>query len=285
MNAINFTEGIIDAHQHFWKYDAVKHSWIDDAMANIRKDFLPSDLKPILHQNNVVGTIAVQADQTETETDFLIALANEYSFIKGIVGWTDLRANNIADRLEFYAQFNTIKGFRHILQGEEPSFMLQPAFINGIKALNQSRFTYDILVFPKHLTAALELVKQFPNQAFVIDHIAKPYIKAGLIDEWKKDIKAIAQLENVYCKISGMVTEADYLQWKPTDFKPYLDVVVEAFGTKRIMFGSDWPVCLVAAAYQKMLGIVQTYFAFFSAEEQLFFFRKNAEQFYQLSLQ
>ena len=274
--------GCIDAHQHFWHYEPVKHSWIDDEMAVIRKDFLPADLEPIIKSNGVVGTVAVQADQTEEETNFLLKLADEYDFIKGVVGWVDLRANNIEERLAYYAQFKNIKGFRHVLQGEEPSFMLQPSFVNGIAALNAYNFTYDILIFPHHLEAALQLVNQFPNQPFVIDHIAKPYIKAGQIDEWAKGMKTLSEHENVYCKVSGMVTEADYKKWQPADFTPYLDVVVEAFGMKRLMFGSDWPVCEVAASYGQMIGIVEDYFAKFSLAEKNQFFNQNASKFYSL---
>jgi L-fuconolactonase len=272
----------IDSHQHFWKYDPVQHSWIDDAMSVIRKDFLPSDLKPALQENNISGCIAVQADQSEAETNFLLSLQKENEWIKGIVGWVDLRAENIKERLAHYRQFNAIKGFRHILQGEDPSFMLQPDFVRGIDALKDFGFTYDILIFPQHLFAANELVDRFPEQKFVIDHIAKPYIKAGLIEDWAADIKKIAQYQNVYCKISGMVTEADYKSWKKTDFTPYLDVVVNAFGTKRVMYGSDWPVCLVAASYNEMINIVQEYFASFTAVEQEDVFGNNAAVFYNL---
>ena len=272
----------IDSHQHFWQYNPIKHDWIDDTMAVIRKDFFPSDLQPVLKENNIDGCIAVQADQTENETDFLLSLQKENEFIKGIVGWVDLRAENIKDRLAYYKQFKAVKGFRHVLQGEEPEFMLQRDFLRGIAALEEFDFTYDILIFPKHLPAAIELVKQFPKQPFVIDHIAKPYIKAGLTGEWKKDIQAMAQYENVYCKISGMVTEADYHLWKNEDFTPYLNTVVEAFGTSRITFGSDWPVCLVAASYNAMMNIVKEYFASFSITEQQDFFCNNAKTFYHL---
>lgn len=274
--------GCIDSHQHFWHYDLEKHSWINDEMAVIRKSFLPADLAPIIKSNGVIGTVAVQADQTEAETDFLLKLADEYDFIKGVVGWVDLRANNIDERLPYYAQFKNIKGFRHILQGEDPSFMLQPSFLNGIASLNAYNFTYDILIFPHHLEAALQLVKQFPNQPFVIDHIAKPYIKAGQIDEWAKGMKALSEHENIYCKVSGMVTEADYKKWQPAHFTPYLDVVVEAFGMKRLMFGSDWPVCEVAASYGQLIGIVEDYFANFSLTEKNQFFNQNASNFYNL---
>ena len=272
----------IDAHQHFWKYHAAKHGWIDDEMAVIRTNFLPADLEPVLLQHHIDGCIAVQADQTNDETNFLLQLAAENNFIKGIVGWVDLKAADIKEQLNYYKQFSAVKGFRHVLQGEDPAFMLQPAFINGIAALQQYQFTYDILVFPTHLKAVLELIKKFPNQLFVIDHIAKPTIKAGLMDDWKKDIESLASFNNVYCKISGMVTEADYQHWKQADFIPYLDVVVNAFGSKRIMYGSDWPVCLAAASYQEMLGIVKEYFALFSLTEQQDFFGINAAAFYQL---
>jgi len=272
----------IDAHQHFWRYDVVTHEWINDEMSVIRKDFLPAQLEPVLKQNGISGCVAVQADQSEKETDFLLQLAEEHDFIKGVVGWVDLRADNIKERLDHYKAFRLLKGFRHILQGEAPEFMLQPGFINGIAALQEYRFTYDILVFPQHLKAVLELVSKFPDQPFVIDHIAKPYIKDGLITEWKKDMEQFSIFENVYCKISGMVTEADYHHWKPADFTPYLDATVNAFGTKRILYGSDWPVCLVAANYTDMLNIVKTYFASFTATEQEDFFGNNAIRFYQL---
>ena len=272
----------IDAHQHFWKYDPVAHSWINDEMSVIRKDFFPADLLPILQQNNIVGCVAVQADQSETETDFLIDLAANNSFIKAVVGWVDLGASNIHERLAHYQQYPVVKGFRHILQGEEPSFMLQPDFIRGIAALKEFGFTYDILIFPKHLAAAIELVKQFPEQSFVIDHIAKPFIKDGLIDEWEKGMEVIAKFPNVYCKVSGMVTEADWKNWTREDFKPYLDIVTENFGVNRLMYGSDWPVCLVAASYKKMIGIVQDYYSSFTDSEQELIMGGNAARFYRL---
>ncbi len=272
----------IDAHQHFWHYHPAKHEWIDDEMAAIRRDFLPEDLAPILEQNGIAGCVAVQADQTAAETDFLISLSQKHSFIRGVVGWVDLRAEDIYKQLSHYKSFNVLKGFRHVLQGEAPEFMLQPNFKNGIAQLKDFGFTYDLLLFPQHLKAALELVQENPQQAFVIDHIAKPLIKAGIIGDWEKDIKAIAKHENVYCKVSGMVTEADYKNWKKEGFTPYLDIVTEAFGTNRIMYGSDWPVCLVAATYEEMLSIVKNYYAGFSHTEQADIFGKNAIKFYNL---
>lgn len=274
--------GSIDSHQHFWYYNPAKHDWVTDDMAVIRKDFLPADLYPLLQANDVAGCVAVQAEQTEEETDFLLKLSDEHSFIKGIVGWVDLASDDLRSRLAYYQQFVKLKGFRHILQGEAPEYMLGPDFLKGISLLQEAGFVYDILIFPQHLTAACELVKQFPDQRFVIDHLAKPYIKSGIIDQWKKDIRSIAQYPNVHCKISGMVTEADFVNWKQADMQPYIDVVVESFGTNRIMYGSDWPVCLVAANYAQTIGIVKKYFSTFSENEQDMFFRKNAEEFYQL---
>jgi L-fuconolactonase len=273
----------IDAHQHFWQFNAVRDSWITDEMSVIQKNFSPNDLKPVLQQNGFDGCVAVQASQSEEETRFLISLATENDFVKGVVGWIDLQADNIEERLEEYKSIPVVKGFRHVLQGEpQRDLMLNPGFKRGIEALQQYGFTYDILIFPDQVKFSDELVAFFPEQKFVIDHIAKPYIKRKEIDEWKKDMENIAKHENVYCKISGMVTEADWKTWKKEDFEPYLDVVVNAFGTNRILFGSDWPVCLVAASYQEMLAIVKGYFASFSKDEQEQFFGLNAIRFYNL---
>lgn len=272
----------IDAHQHFWHYNQHTHSWITDDMNVIRKDFLPSDLMPLLAENNIDGTVAVQADQSEKETEFLLSLAEENNFIKAVVGWTDLCGENILERLEYYKSFKKLKGFRHILQAEQPSFMLQSKFLKGISLLKDFDFTYDILIYPEHLPAALQMVNLFPEQMFVIDHIAKPFIKKQEINEWANGMKLLSAHENVYCKISGMVTEADVKNWKQEDFIPYLDVVTNAFGTDRLMYGSDWPVCLVAASYQNCIGIVKKYFQSFSETEQQKIFGSNATSFYKI---
>jgi L-fuconolactonase len=272
----------IDAHQHFWKYDATIHAWINDDMSIIKDDFYPADLFSLLQANNIDGCIAVQADQTEEETNFLLRLTETNNFIKGVVGWIDLCVTNIEERLQYYQQYDLLKGFRHILQSEEPDFMLQKNFVNGIGLLNQYGFTYDILIFPHHLNAALQLVKKFPDQLFVIDHAAKPLIKSKEIKEWNNGIEAIAKYKNVYCKISGMVTEADWMHWNENDFKPYLDIIVNSFGTNRIMFGSDWPVCLVASSYDRWLQTIERYFAFFSESEKQKIFGLNASDFYHL---
>jgi len=273
---------IIDTHQHFWKYDPVNYSWINDEMQVIRKDFLPHDLALVVNEHKLQGTIAVQADQTEAETDWLLELAAKNDFIQGVVGWVDLRSSNIEERLQHYTQFKKLKGFRHVLQGEEPAFMLQKDFFNGISKLQQFNFTYDILIFPKHLAAALDLVRQFPAQKFVIDHVAKPHIKDGKIDEWKAGMQALSQQQNVYCKISGMVTEGDWKNWTAGQLQPYIDAVVECFGIDRIMYGSDWPVCLVASSYTRWLQTVKDYFSSSSAEDQEKVFSSNAIKFYNL---
>ena len=273
---------IIDTHQHFWRYNPEQFEWINDDMTTIRRDFLPEDLQPVLSANAVAACIAVQANQTGQETDWLLQLANEHAWIAGVVGWIDLRSPQLENRLQQYAQFPKLKGFRHILQSEEPAFMLQPSFVHGISKLHTYGFAYDVLIFPQHLSAALQLVQQFPQQRFVIDHAAKPYIKHGLLGEWAAGIKALAAQPNVYCKISGMVTEANWRQWTPADIYPYIDTVVQAFGMHRCMFGSDWPVCLVAADYPKWLHTVQAYFAGFTAEEQAAVFYRNALDFYQI---
>ena len=272
----------IDAHQHFWKYNPVRDAWIDDSMEVIRRDFLPDDLKPILETNNLDGCIAVQADQSETETEFLLNCAKNNSFIKGVVGWVDLRAENIEERLAHYAKNTLFKGVRHIVQSEPNDFMLGEKFQNGIRKLQQFNLTYDILVFPTQLKAAIELVNKFPNQKFVVDHLAKPYIKDGKIKDWKADMYQLAQAQNVYCKVSGMVTEANLKDWKALEFKPYLDVIFEAFGVDRILYGSDWPVCLLAAEYQLQLNIVEEYISEFSEEEKEKVMGLNALHFYNI---
>lgn len=272
----------VDAHQHFWKYDPVNYRWVSDDMQVIRCDFLPGHLAEVFAENKVDACVAVQADQTEKETDWLLQLAAEDDFIAGVVGWVDLRSPQVEERLQYYAQFQKLKGFRHILQSEEPSFMLQPDFLNGISLLHKFGFTYDMLIFPNHLDAALQLVKQFPEQPFVIDHMAKPNIKNGSIDAWKAGMGKLAQLKNVYCKLSGMVTEADWKNWTPDQLRPYIDVVVNSFGIDRIMYGSDWPVCLVASSYTRWLQTVKDYFASLSEEEQEKVFSSNAISFYHL---
>lgn len=273
----------IDAHQHFWKFDPVRDSWINDDMAVIQRDFLPADLAPILAQHGFAGSVVVQSDQSEEENAFHLHHAAQYDLIKGIVGWVDLTSEAVEERLAYYSGYPAMKGFRHVLQGEpDRAYMLQPGFMRGIGMLNRYGFTYDILVYHDQVKYLPEFVASFPNQKLVIDHIAKPRIKDGDIGQWQKEMEAVAAYDNVYCKISGMVTEAEWKNWSWDNFTPYLDAIVQAFGTSRIMYGSDWPVCLVAASYEQMLGIVKSYFAPFSKAEQDAFFGGNAIQFYNL---
>jgi len=273
----------IDSHQHFWKYDPVRYDWIDDSMSVIQKDFLPEDLAPILKANGFDGCITVQSHQSEQENEFQLTNADKHSFIKGVVGWVDLQSPNIEERLDYYQQFKKLKGFRHILQGEsQRDFMLRPDFSKGISLLKKYGYTYDILILPDQLKYTAEFVAQFPNQRFLIDHIAKPNIKQKELNGWQKDIEAVSKFENVYCKVSGMVTEADWENWQLNDFNNYLEVVTNSFGTKRLMYGSDWPVCKVAADYGQVVDIVKNYFSAFSQTEQQAFFGGNAIEFYNI---
>ena len=271
----------IDSHQHFWKYNPQNHGWITDDMKVIQRDFLPSDLLPILQQNNVDGCISIQADQTEDETKFLLELSDNHDFIKGIVGWVDLQADNIDERLMYYAQFKKLKGFRHIVQAEnDAEFMLRPKFKNGITALGLYDFTYDILIYHNQLVQAIQLVALFPNQKFVLDHLGKPDIKSGEYALWETNIKKLALHQNVFCKISGMTTEGEWNNWKSSDFNVYFDVIVKAFGTDRLMYGSDFPVCTLAATYEEQLNIVTAYFSTFTDLEKKKIMGDNALKFY-----
>ncbi len=273
---------MIDAHQHFWKFDASKHFWITDEMAVLKQDFLPQHLKPLLHKNDIDGCVVVQVDQTEDETLSLLALANQHSFIKGVVGWIDLCNPNLESRLEYFSSLKKLKGFRHIVQGEKPGFLGQPAFIRGVQKLQQYNFTYDLLIYHHQLEEALAFVKQVPEAKIVVDHLAKPSIGSSDRNHWEKNMKAISGFPNLYCKISGMVTEAKWATWKYEDFVPYLDLVFKSFGTKRMMYGSDWPVCLLAASYDQQFSIIQTYLKTFSKAEKMLILGENAERFYNL---
>jgi len=272
---------IIDSHQHFWNYDPVKHEWIDDSMSVIRRDFTPNDLKKEYEENEVDGCIVIQADQTLEETDYLLKLSEENEFIKGIVGWVDLRSENINEVLEEYSMYNKLKGFRHVVQDEpDHNFLLRPNFLRGISALEKYNFTYDILIFPHQLGATLELVKMFPNQKFIINHISKPYIKDGFYDGWASLMLEIGKFPNVYCKLSGMITEADISSWTPKQIEPYMSLALKAFGSDRLMFGSNWPVCLVAGNYKKVKKLVTNFIANLSVPEQEAIMGGNAIKFY-----
>lgn len=274
----------IDAHQHFWKYDRVRDSWIDNSMSVLMHDFLPHELKEEMNSNKIDGCVAVQADQSEEETNFLLQLAKSNSFIKGVVGWVDLRAENVDNRLAHFAANKKLKGLRHIIQAEpNEHYMLQNDFKRGISFLSKYGLTYDILIFPKHLGTALELVKQFPEQPFVVDHMAKPLVKNQIFSPWQEQIEALAQFPNVHCKVSGLITEADWYSWEQKHLKPYLDIVFRAFGMDRLMFGSDWPVCKLAGNYTATCNVMKEYLKEFSIEDQAKFWGQNATKFYNLN--
>ena len=272
----------VDSHQHFWNYDANKHSWISDDMQVLRSDFLPQNIFPHLQQNGLDGCVAVQADQSDEETKFLLNLASEHPFIKGVVGWVDLKSDNLAEQLETYKGEKKLKGFRHIVQDEPDGFMTEPAFIKGVKTLVDFGYTYDILIFHNQLPEALQFVDKLPKMRLVIDHCAKPDIKNGEFDQWKSNIEELAVHDHVFIKISGLVTEANWKEWKVEHFKKYIDVVVNAFGEDRIMFGSDWPVCRLAATYDQVVELASKATDHLTSTQLDLFFGKNASRFYNL---
>lgn len=273
----------IDAHQHFWHFDPARDSWITDDMAVIRRDFLPADLEPVLTANGIAGCVAVQAAQSEAETLFLVNMAQSYDIVRGVVGWVDLQSDQLKHRLETFSQYLEIKGYRHVAQAEPDDFLARPAVVEGIRQLAPFGLTYDILIYPSQLKAALHLVRAVPEVNFVIDHLAKPYIKRGEISRWSNFMAEIAKHPNVSCKLSGMVTEADWYNWSKRDFFPYIDVAFEHFGPDRLMFGSDWPVCLVAANYTQVKTLVEEYVAAWGNEVRGKVFGANAVAFYGLT--
>jgi L-fuconolactonase len=274
---------IIDTHHHYWNYNPVDFGWIDDEMANIRKSFLPNDLKQTLAETNVNGVISVQARQCLDETDWLLSMAAEHDFMKGIIGWVPLAAPEIESVLEKYHNNSWLKGVRHVVQGEpDPEFILGKQFNAGISKLKDFDLVYEILIFEHQLANTIKFVDQHPNQQFVLDHIAKPRIKDKLLQPWADLLGELARRENVSCKISGMVTEADYNNWTEAQLKPYFDVVLEAFGAERLLFGSDWPVCLVATEYKNWLAVVANVVDKLSENEKELFYFKNAEKLYQI---
>jgi L-fuconolactonase len=273
----------IDSHQHFWRYDAVRDAWITDSMAMLKRDFLPEPLAAELAANGMDASIAVQADQSENETMFLLDLAERNERIAGVVGWVDLLSPRVAERLEHFSHSSKLRGFRHIAQSEpDDRFLARENFVKGVAHLRAFGFTYDILIYPRQLAAAIELAARLPEQGFVVDHLAKPEIKSGKTLPWATQLREIAQNKNVFCKLSGLVTEADWKHWKADDFKPYLDVVFDAFGADRLMFGSDWPVCLLAATYRQVKQLIEECVKGFSQSDREKIFGGNAARFYGL---
>jgi len=274
---------IIDAHQHFWQYDPRRHSWITDSMSVLKRDFLPADFADELRQNRVDGTIAVQAETSLGETEFLLQLAGNSDKIFGVVGWIDLTSPAIAAQLQSFKGRQKLCGFRHIVQDEpDDRYLLREDVMRGIAAIGNAGFTYDVLVFPRQLPAAIELVSRFPNQRFVLDHCAKPFIKTRQFEPWATHIRELAKFPHVCCKLSGLITEADWHSWQAADLRPYLDLVVEAFTPSRLMFGSDWPVCLLAGEYRTVKNSIEVYAQQFSQNDRDLIFGGVAAKFYGL---
>jgi L-fuconolactonase len=273
----------IDAHQHFWKYDSRRDAWITEQMPVLRRDFSPQDLVPELAANGMDASVAVQAAQSEEETRYLLELAAGSRRIAGVVGWVDLRSERVEERLRFFSKFEKLGGFRHIVQSEpDDRFLLNSQFLRGIRLLRRFDFTYDILIYPRQLPAAVEFAALLPEQRLVIDHMAKPEIKARKTEKWAGWMRSIAENPNVFCKVSGLVTEADWKKWRAEDFKYYLDVVFEAFGPERLMFGSDWPVCLLAGSYRQVVQLIEDYVRANCPARFDDIFGGNAMRFYKL---
>jgi L-fuconolactonase len=273
----------IDAHQHFWRYEPEQYGWITDDMPVLKRDCLPADVLPHLRTHGISGCVAVQSVQSEAHTRFLLELADQFNEIRCVVGWVDLTADHLPDRLNYFSKFKKLRGFRHVVQAEpDDRFMLRPEFCRGMAHLGQFNFTYDILIYSRQLPAAIELVEKFPEQRFVIDHIAKPSIRNQELKPWSRHIREIATCRNVFCKLSGLVTEADWQHWRAEDFNLYLEVVLDAFGPERLMFGSDWPVCLLAADYAQVKSLVATHIDSLPPRQQEEIFGLSAVNFYGL---
>lgn len=272
----------IDAHQHFWQFDPVRDNWIDESMTAIRRNFMPEDLQPILDRAGVEGTIAVQAAESIEETTFLLDLASRYPFILGVVGWYDINDPSLEEKLDEWQAERHLVGFRHILQKESPDYLLSRAFTQSIERLGQYSFTYDLLLYPEHLERAAELVNRFPDQSFVLDHLAKPPIRTGDLDSWRTGLEEIARAENVVCKLSGLVTEADWKDWTPGQINTVIDIGLGNFGPKRLMAGSDWPVCLLAASYDRVWELVWNRIDELTESEQQLILGRTAARVYRL---
>lgn len=275
---------MIDSHVHFWNFDPIRDNWITEEMGIIRNDFMPNDILNTYQEIGIEGCIAVQANQSETETQFLLDLAAKNKMIKGIVGWTDLKAKNLPERLDYWKKFDLIKGWRHVLQAEEDNFILDDCFAEGVKTLNQFGYTYDLLCYHTQLKSIIKLVDKLPEQPLVLDHCGKPDVKTQNLKTYEENIKTLAQNKNVNCKISGLLTEADWLNFTEKQIFNCLDIIFKHFGVNRIMYGSDWPVVLVSRPYTDWFKLVQKYLTQYSEDEKLKIFSGNAERFYGLTV-
>lgn len=276
---------IIDAHHHLWQFNEKDYGWMDESMQVLKRDYLPAELEMEIQRAGIAGTVVVQARQTLEETEWLLDLAERHSFIKGVVGWVDLCSPELEVQLGPYTRHPKLVGVRHVIHDEsDDDFMLSSAFVKGIEKLADYNLTYDLLLFPRHIEKAIELASLFPEQRFVLDHLSKPFIRAGMMQPWKDDMQALATMPNVWCKISGMVTEADLGEWKYEDFVPYMDLVCEAFGADRVMLGSDWPVCSLAGEYSQVMGIPFRFLEKFDDAAKEMILYKNAVDCYQLEI-
>jgi L-fuconolactonase len=275
----------LDSHHHFWHYDPAALPWMTDAMSGLKRDYLPGDLLPLLRQTGLDGSVAVQAQQNTRETEWLLSLADQSDFIRGVVGWVDLCSPAVRDDLRVLARRPHFIGVRHIVHDEpDDRFMLRPDFLRGLEALAEFDLAFDLLLFPRHLLVAVEVVRRFPRQRFVLDHIAKPFIRAGTLSPWDDDLRALARFDNVFCKVSGLVTEAAWRAWRPADFAPFLAVVLDAFGTHRLLFGSDWPVCTLAADYAQVVDLTLYHTRHLAPDAIDRLFGLTAQAFYHLPL-
>lgn len=276
---------IIDSHHHLWNYDPVTYAWINDEMALLKRDFLLSEYEAVLEYNGISGSIVVQATTTEKETDLLLEISKKSKYILGVVGWVNLLSKDLEDKLGAFGEHPKFKGVRHPIQDETLGFMRSKDFKLGISKLQTYGLSYDLLLHPSQLAEARKLVAEHPDQVFIVDHIAKPAIRDRQLQTWKKEIEKIAKYPNVYCKLSGMVTEAKWHRWIIHDFKPYIDVVLEHFGAERVMFGSDWPVCLLSATYEQVLTILKFFIRYLSPDEKENILSRNAIRAYQLNIE
>lgn len=273
----------IDAHQHFWIYNPHEYGWIDDSMVALQRNFLPEDLKPELQSNGFHGSVAVQARQSLEETRWLLELSDRSPEIVGVVGWVDLRSAGCRAQLKQFSANTKLVGIRHIVQSEpDDRFLLRKDFLRGISMLEEFDLAYDILIYARHLPVAAEFVEKFPHHRFVLDHLAKPLIKAQKIEDWARGIRRLAEFPNVFFKLSGLVTEADWKCWKPQDITPYLEVAFDAFGPARLMIGSDWPVCLVASSYVRTMDVVRNFLQKYPPELREAVLGGNAQRFWKL---
>jgi len=277
---------MIDSHHHLWIYKPKNYGWVDDSMSVLKHDYLPEDLALELENSRISGTVVIQARQILEETRWLLELADENSFIKGVVGWLDLRSPDLEQQLLKFATHPKLVGVRHVIHDEaDDDFMLHPDFIQGIAKLVDYDLVYDLLLFPRHLERAIKLVDSFPRQRFVLDHLGKPPINAGIMEPWKSDIGRLAAFPNVWCKLSGMVNEADHKHWQYKDLLPYMEVAWDSFGPERIMLGSDWPVCRLAGEYNEVINIVPKFIESLNCKDQEKILYQNAIDCYKLKIE